>query len=192
MEDGQGSENQNRAPQQPDEVTALIEQQQATEETRRGNGNQETPEQRTETLWHDFWHIPLKDRLMIWLTLLLFIIGAFTAWIVVRQLRIMDDKLTEIKTGGDQTERLVITGLGQMAVANRAAISAGIQAKAAKDSVKAIQQQTETSARPWLKVSEIDIARPMTINIKRGSYFDGSCDNSEYRQDACQRGLGYG
>jgi hypothetical protein len=145
-------------------VPAPIEQQQAVEQTGGAGGNHEPARERTETLWNDFWRIPLKDRLMIWLTSLLLIAGCITLWIFKGQLDIMRDTLIEIKGGGDQTERLVITGLGQMAVASRTATAAQQQAGAAQDSADAIERQTKVTERSWLGPTDIAYSKPPQSN----------------------------
>jgi hypothetical protein len=100
MEDGPGSTNQPQDAQQPDEVPSVIQQQQRPEATRSGDNNHQPPENRIETIWGDFWRIPLKDRLMIWTTLLLLLTAVVTAWVFFRQLQVMQDTLIEIKSGG--------------------------------------------------------------------------------------------
>lgn len=125
MEQGSGPNYQQERTDTPDEmILPGIQQEQSLKQAQTTNGEgksarQESARQEIETLWKDFWHIPLKDRLVIWMTFLLLIVGIATAWIFFGQLDIMQDTLTEIRGGGDQTERLVIASLGQIAAANR-------------------------------------------------------------------------
>jgi hypothetical protein len=142
-------------PPNPDEVMQGIQQEQGME-NRKGTSRKDTStEQRVETLRKDFWTIPLKDRLMIWATFLFLLTGIVTAWVFIRQLGVMQDTLIEIKGGGEQTERLVITGLGQMAVANRTAGFVQQQAEATHQAVGMISNQTVNEIRAWVGTGPI-------------------------------------
>jgi hypothetical protein len=68
---------------------------------------------------------------------------------------------------GSQTERLAITGLGELAVANRISNSAQQQAKAAQDSAIAIHGQTLQQERPWI-AADVAIAAPLVFD-ERGA-----------------------
>lgn len=95
-----------------------------------------------------FGDIPLKDRLIFWVTFGAFLAAGITAYILEKQARIMTDTLQEIRGSGRQTERALILQRGQTIQAVR-------QANAAQDSVKAIKDQFRKDQRPLIKLSGI-------------------------------------
>ena len=92
-----------------------------------------------------FRDIPLKDRLLVEITIGAILIAGVTAWILQRQAGVMSDTLAEIRGSGRQAERSLRLQRGQV-------IQAAKQAKAATDSVSEIQRQTRLGQRPWLKI----------------------------------------
>lgn len=60
-----------------------------------------------------------KTRFEEWVNALLLVVGIVTAAAMIEQALIMSDTLIEIRDGGQQTERLAITGLGQLITARK-------------------------------------------------------------------------
>jgi len=104
-------------------------------------------------------------------------VGIVAIIIYLSQLSAMNKTLTEIEKQTPEIQRQARAAQGQLtqaksdSAANSASLSQQIdaanrQARAAQDSARATQQQTETSARPWIAISEISLAGPITLNMR--------------------------
>lgn len=99
-----------------------------------------------------FADLELDARLMIWLTAGIFAMAAVTAFILIKQANVMQGQLDEMKSGGDQTDRVIVLNMGQLTTAAKTAVAAKRQADAAQGSVKAIQRQMRQDQRAWIKI----------------------------------------
>lgn len=111
-------------------------------------------QQEDNTGMKKFGELELDVRLMIWLTGGIFVMAAVTAFILIRQANVMQGQLDEMKSGGDQTDRVIMLNMGQLTNAAKMALAAKQQADAAQGSVKAIQTQMRQDQRPWMGVIE--------------------------------------
>lgn len=78
-----------------------------------------------------FVDIPLKDRLIVYLTAGIVAMAAATACVVLRQVNVMEGQLDEMRSSGQQTERLLILNSGQLVTSGRQATASQQQAEAA-------------------------------------------------------------
>jgi hypothetical protein len=90
--------------------------------------------------WSD---IPLKDRLLIWLTGGIVAVAAITAFVLIRQSNIMQGQLDEMQGSGQQTERMAILAQGQM-------VNAAREAENTKLIADATQSAMLIDQRPWV------------------------------------------
>lgn len=121
-----------------------------------------------ENMKKDFFFIKLEDKLVIYFTAGIFLTAAVTALIFIRQANVMEGQLEEMKGAGNQTERLVILNMGQLANAAKSAAASQIQAIAAQENVKAIQRQMRQEQRAWISIqfTQWDISPNAPISIK--------------------------
>ncbi len=107
------------------------------------------------------WH-------MVWITVLLFIVGVYTAYVFHRQFKEMQTQTAILNSQAQQAASDSVEAANrvekQLAIAKQ-------QAKAAQDSVGAIsgqariaEQQLELSERPWIKVKN-SIVSPLTFDV---------------------------
>ena len=90
-------------------------------------------------------------------------LAAITATLFYVQL---NEMASQTQILASQNESAAAGGLFDQMNTRRQLAIAQQQAKAAQDSAKAIQQQTEIGARPWLEISEIALVGGITINMK--------------------------
>jgi hypothetical protein len=107
------------------------------------------------------WH-------MVWITILLFVVGVYTAYIFHRQFKEMQTQTAILNSQAQQSASDSVEAAHrverQLAIAKQ-------QAKAAQDSVSAVsgqvrvaKQQLELSERPWIKVKN-SIVSPLTFDV---------------------------
>lgn len=101
-------------------------------------------------------NINWADRWMVRLTAAIAFFGLCAVLVAYFQWDAMHGQLAEMKSSGDQTERLVILGMGQLAVAAR-------DAQVAQDIARSVQQQAivsrktfEASNRPYLGIDSVE------------------------------------
>jgi len=105
-----------------------------------------------------FRGIPLKDRLMIYLTGFIVLAAVLTYAVFQHQANIMQDQLTEMRSAGEQTERLAI--LSQMINAAKEARNTATMADSSKVSVEAAQTEMRLEQRAWVDIKFGDFSWP--------------------------------
>ncbi len=93
------------------------------------------------------------ECLMVALTILAIAVAGLTGAAIYWQAQIGAETLREIKKGGEDTHTLAESAKKQAENTARQLPIAETQAKAAQDSVKAIQRQMRQDQRAWLKIS---------------------------------------
>jgi hypothetical protein len=97
MEKENSSNDQQGKTRYSEEIMPGIQQELGYENEKRKCDAGYAPSKSVETLWKDFWHIPLKDRLMFWSAFLLVIVGGITLYVFSKQLETMNQTLVEIR-----------------------------------------------------------------------------------------------
>jgi hypothetical protein len=103
------------------------------------------------------------DKWMVRLTAGLVLLAAVSAVVGYLQWTSINGQLEEMRSSGSQTERQIILAMGQLAVANRAATSASIQADAATQTTKNFRVEQ----RAWMGVKTMDLKGIVFSNFGR-------------------------
>jgi hypothetical protein len=110
------------------------------------NGNRRQPyaEPQTSDVWfkNPDWH-------MVWITVLLFAVGVYTAWVFHRQ---FEEMQTQTRILNTQAEQSALDSVESAKKIERQLSIADRQATSSEKNVKAIQRQFRDQQRPWLRI----------------------------------------
>src|SRR4029077_18404859 len=96
------------------------------------------------------------DRWMVRLTASIAFFGLCSVVVTILQWQSMNGQIAEMKSGGEQTERMIILNTSQLRVAARNADSAADAAREAKRQVALTQQIFEAAERPYLGAINVE------------------------------------
>jgi hypothetical protein len=135
------------------------------EEFGKAPNTEPAPKQQT---WAD---LGLEARAMILLTFGILLVAGLTAYVFLQQARLMEGQLEEMRSGGGQTERLIILSQGQLTQASHQVQELGRQvgqltrgadetAKVA-DAAHIANQNAVLAERPWMGAVNLTAVPPI-------------------------------